>query len=1497
MRTVPIEITTAEAGHALLPRHRVTLARAHLQSEQPTLATNEAYATAAHAYLWDGSQYYAAWRVSTFATKITATADGGLRTASAQTIETDGATPGTMRPGLVETSGASPVRYVYTCDTSGGAWRLRRSALAGTTNPLSLSWSTLTNGTFGSGGSSSPTFVRRIEAVIPLSDLRVVIAEGEHNLTTDTTAIYFWLYDGTSVRQLDTILNYDCTDAVQSETTQWANIATGAPFIAAALDSATNAIVIAANAGPGTTGQGVWFTLHNNVESGIQPIAPVNLDGDNLSVLPCSMGAAGGRTYLVARVTRAHADGGGGSTTSGYDALLTYSSGGWTFGDPSHMLMAGLAYGAVIFRGDQGRYVGNGWTVKLSPGLNLGGSGFLDVSNDVAGWTLEQIGDGADELSLTVEDMDGTLDASQHADGGAQIRLWTSQAGIGSANAIVANEVPAGWVAVGRYGLDRLPATITTKGRAIRQANARDWGRRALTDTRLSFNGQIRARGALRTTLTSLAGLERKTPERGYSLLTTGLKYEGLNEPLIALADIADHGDDFLAKATVTLNGTDAYHLSTVGVAFGVDSAGRGNVLAVAKASSWTGHTQPKSRLRKLALGTVDPDDPTAEGTGWTLEAGMNPLIEAAGEATAITSAVTATYPTDSDTALTAGVETDIAVRVFGRFAYVYTKPRVMTPAAIAQNAGWTLKTKVTFDATARKRWGTATRLGLVASTDVFASETAFNQAEYGDMELSLTDAGETSSFTTEISDATTNLEGIGGGGTSYRILNAGSCLPYIVVGQYVKIFYSQDSSTHYVYVTAKEDGAPNTFDFSTGINVGSGVDYPVDVFVQADGAEWGFASSAPAEMTVYGENVVDDPGAVLRPRVVGGRGAFISNDNTAMSLRYIASDGVRHGLVSGNTTKDLAWDATNPKPADELEGGGSSPNGWRMAMHHGRLFESSAAAYALPASGWMKVDDEVVRYADAAFARRGELTNTTWCTIPTYYLPLAAAAAGATVFTGWNSGGTYPGDDPNTISDAVGLLAEFSARTADGESNSAQWYVTAKAAHQFTVGTAFPHATRALETIAVLSGRGQFSTLKTRHDADAPVTYYPCNSSGTVAHVLVSRFAAWSGRHVTQQDAVTRLSAIAGSAAVFRKMNRPVAPTATDTRVLATAGTLVTLDLVRQLSDFVLDLPNAHLPKPATAWLSVYFRGYYRLDLAQHAAGTMDVRLSTTSTTVTAYSGDRTLEQVAVTISGTDVSAAVSNRVAVRVVVQGDEVAVEVEGQPVWTFDLASLTDGTNSYRVLTAGDIYLAATNVGTALGVNVVVQELNNEADDIYLRADDTVSRAIGQLFGDQGVTSRATQTGGVEWGAFEERDDAGAIGHSLRSDAATGDDAQVATHMIVRGQDASGDVFNEAGVRDTGYRVEVVESRTARTVEQAKTEARRVMREAREFAVQRDMAGFWYCALQPGDLVTLSYTLGSTGIAVAATPLVLTRISTTATRSSATARYLTRRWLAL
>jgi hypothetical protein len=261
-----------------------------------------------------------------------------------------------MRFGLAK---SGQTLYVYRAVTQNAQWRLQRAAVTGATNPLSLSFSDYSP-LFGYGGTDSAEFVRRIEAICPLADGHVLVADGSHQFTTGMSYIRFYLADAWNVIQLHNVIEMPLAE----RRTTWQVVAKYASRITAAATSA--GVVIVGNADP--DGHAVTWTMQNGVESEMAPIAPTDPEADNARILPNTITEINGLLYLTARVVSAQTDSSGAIARTGRDVYLTSSTaapGLWSFGEQGSwlapesrngtmLLMPGTNTGSTII------YVGNG---------------------------------------------------------------------------------------------------------------------------------------------------------------------------------------------------------------------------------------------------------------------------------------------------------------------------------------------------------------------------------------------------------------------------------------------------------------------------------------------------------------------------------------------------------------------------------------------------------------------------------------------------------------------------------------------------------------------------------------------------------------------------------------------------------------------------------------------------------------------------------------------------------------------------------------------------------------------------------------------------------------------------------------------------------------------------------------------------------------------------------------------------------------------------------
>lgn len=458
---------------------------------------------------------------------------------------------------------------------------------------------------------------------------------------------------------------------------------------------------------------------------------------------------------------------------------------------------------------------------------------------------------------------------------------------------------------------------------------------------------------------------------------------------------------------------------------------------------------------------------------------------------------------------------------------------------------------------------------------------------------------------------------------------------------------------------------------------------------------------------------------------------------------------------------------------------------------------------------------------------------------------------------------------------------------------------------------------------LAVLSGRGQFGTDKEQHDADAPVVYYPCDTLGNPASIYVRRFSYYAGRFQSVQDAIKRLAAIGGMReSTFR--NAFTTPTADVTTTLST--TPYTLPLQENVSNFTLDM-NCHLPGNNTnsggftnaKRLNVYFRDYYRLtvqlynsasDIAAGRLGNVRVGLATTKTSAQGgvdanVDGDRWLEVITVPVSDYNLSGSysgsnpnyaiaedVTRNIDLRVSVHGALVQVDIGGQPVYTFNLDDLNDGTNSYRRDTAAPVQVEYSVAIAGNTATIRVQELGDEVDYFVARRESSVAANISEITDQRRIKSRATQAGGVEFSQFRVRDNLGTMGDSLWGDKWARSDTVQTGHLLVASGDVAGEALDTAHIVAEGYRFGSASNDLLRTVEAATMEARLLLRDAKEMAEERGIAGVGFIQAQAEDRMALAYDPVDDVPAHASTDHVISGVRFSADDIECTAEYTLR-----
>lgn len=1488
MRNVGSTIVNAERASIVAPSHSLR-ARNELLSfaafASPSVAMLDTDLPATFVMRASGALAYAAFRLTNGTSYLRVfdtsnNADYALSSASATSIAYN-----TMRHGLVNEAGT--IR-IYSADISGAGVQVKRATLSSTSNPVSVSWSNY-GPAFGNTFVDTSSLVRRVEAVCP-TDGGVVVAVGTHDFAADLSTLqFYWLPDGSTVITLNTLIQMPLTETYAS----WYGNAKYCAFVNAFYDSASGRTVVIANDQP--RGRAVTWSIQNGIESQLRPVAPIDPEASAIALMPASISKIGSLYYLTVRFSRTASS----EFAVGFDCYLTSADGlNWSFGERNFFIAQTRCSGALLMRSDSAAtvyYAGNnaGFSAPATK-IQSSASTLETVLDDyVLEWSLDQVANGADKLSLTllnppVAGGDGVFTSNANVRRGGTLYLQSGQSGT--------------LADIGVYGIDDVSETISTDGRTALKVTARDIGNKRMIDTNLPLEMSFETRVLTLRQLTDLADLIIQTPQVDVKAdAVNGWTYTARNDPLIAYCEASESGDA-LMKATITPSGGDAYHLAAFGFVFGASEAGAGNVLLVPKQLSWAeGGAKDRPMLRRLNLKDVDASDPKKADTGWNLSPHINSLWQSAVTNGARTAAIGGPSPRLNNAWAMSPAQTyDLAALVGGRRAQLFAKSRVTSTSTWAANAGYALIADFQFDWQAKRAQFGRDWCGFAIGQDVWVDLPSFAAAAYDDIEQTLTEAGNFAAladFNAQTLQCSTSADHV----TLVCVTTPSN----FKVGQYVRLQVPSYGDGRFRITVISGNNVTVTPDYGIGVPGGT----TAYLHNLAPANEWGFANCGKKSYNEYGgKKVVIDPLAEKVARAVAGRAAFVSDDSTAIAMRFVKSDGVNFRLWSGaeNTGGSrVAWDRlTNPIALadDSFYTSGSEPSVWRAVFHHGYVFDGTPTAKNLPASGYLDADDECVRYAGFTFYRRGMQDQLTWTLIPTYYAPLAAASGPTSVIRNWMASGMtgVTGDDFGDIPNAAGLLVEISSRNGGIIRSDKQYYVASatKIASPTIASTSYITLDKAYENnvqgtdpttlvgngdIAIVSGRGQFGTKKALHDADAPVRYSPRDAAGNLPSIKVASWDCFSGAYQSIEDVVRRMTAIGGLRnPAFR--NRFTTPAAPVTTTLSTSATTLPTDA--NLANFVIDA-RVHVPGNNTNSggiinanaLRISFRNYYQLWIGQYASaadyaagwpGVIRVGLATTSSDINAAAdGVKWLEWAAVpvtdwnvagTVSGSSpnytISEDASRLVDLRVAVQDNLITVELNGRPIWTFNLDRLYVGSISFKKLTPAAITMDYALSVPAYTATIRVLDLGEELDSYVAQRGSSVSTAIGAISQARRLRTRTTPAGGVEYSRFIVRDDAGALNENLWQDQWTMTDLNQRGHYLVAGQ-ATGEYIDSAILSAEGYSFEASTNDDVGTVEDAASEAKWLMREAAEFNEVRGIEGVGLLEAQPEDKIALAY----------------------------------------
>ena len=1515
MRTVDAAITAGEISPTPAFRHKVVVYNPLLAFAAPSsnadgsldLVTPQTYRLRS-----SGNVAYAAYRHTNGthylkAVDLTSAANAALSATNAVTIANSG-TMAAMRSGFSIESGT---HYIYTAIPSGSAIQVRRASLSGTSNPLSVSFSNY-GPTFGGALVDGATFVRRVEAVRPCDNGQVVVAVGEHDFANDLSTITFWLLpDNSTAVQLNAILHIPIAELYAS----WNGSVQHCAFVSTAYESASDRIIVVANAS--TTGRPVFFTIQNGVESTVRNVIPIDASVSTVSFLPCDLTSVNGWLYLTGHMTRRRTS--GAALTSYECYLIGDASGDFSLGEKSHVVTTSTCNGTLLVPagGTTVYYIGNGYhaTASATPLQNSSVAG-TEYTSRLISWTLDQGTNSADGFSATLDNADGTLTSDALLAGGKVLQLQSGQ--------------ESTYAAIGEYGLDRPRVSVSTKGRAPLTIAGRSLGDKTLLNWKSPLTVQLMGRSRVKADLADgLAGLIQKTNDMSAARLkhiSTGMIYLGLNEPFIALADEYDHGDG-LTHLVAQADVSDNYHLSTIGVLIGASDNGEGNLFVVPKDGVWGDDYLTGPQMRTLALNDIDPLDPEKADTGWNMTARTNSLVKAANAGDRRTAAASGAYLTQTAWAMAPGTLYGLLVRTAGRRAQMFTRTWNLAPASCAANAGYTLRAEFVFGYQARKSYSDTPRSGLALGTDAPGSTAWFDQGQYGDVGAQLTSAGTLSaSYFSRLAGSGTFDGSVAVADDS---VSFGSTPAAIQAGMTVRLYKASHIDALYT-VANRTATRIDLYDYRTatpaGLHPHTDVDKAVSVYILGTASDnfMGWANSGARKDAVAGGTVWTETRARKRGTPAWYRGAFVTDDTTAIAIRLVETDGNIHQLRTGSTYSGgtyEGWDYPTYPTSDARN--------WRLLACGGRFFEGAASQYGLPAAGYFIVDDEVIRYAELpalnGFLNRGYYPGDTlqyhtgvYC--PAAYVPLAGTSAPTSTLTNFKTyAGVIPGDHFDELGTqlntaAAGLLVEIATRDGPVDGSDTNLYIASTSATNpptATLSGTYPNLiTGAMVNIdnpstpqadkdkaisgdlAVVSGRAQFHSKKATHASDAPVVYYPCDSSGKQASITVESYRYFSGLYRSMRDAIQRVCRLAGMrSASFRYAFST--PTAAITQAITTSAS--TLPAREDLSDFVLRM-KAFVP--VSGRLNIYFRDYYRLTLQHNGSGSVLVGLATTKTTAQGGvdadgSGDRWLGYLTIPVNGW-ISTSATKNVEITLAVIGSDIVVEMGGQSLMTFDLTLFEGVSWNYNVQTAGPIQVEYTASQSGNSATFELLELFDEAGDIVIeesaRGEGRSARAvIDDVIGSRLIRSRATQAGGVEFSQFWARDNIGELRKNLLTHAWSKVDQARTAHQKVLGADDVGEVLDMTVVAADGYDYSGVTTEITGAPGACQIESRLQQRENGEFAEEHELGGYGRLAAQPEDRCALAYGPGGDIATQASTNMVITSVRLDAQDASVKSTY--------
>jgi len=1290
--------------------------------------------------------------------------------------------------------------------------------------------------------SNSSSLITRMEAVAPviagstLSTSTIFYAYGTHDLSQKISNISYYFYQNGISTKLRTIVQMPPDVA---SPTSWSKLSSKASNFFA-IQTNTDEYLLAAQ--DNQAGRVIIWTMKGGVESQTKIVVPIDHDLDNIDFTLSGLYKINGLYYLTGMFTRNMLDG----TKVSYNCYFRSKDGwNWSIGEKAHFINAEENVGCF-----DSNYSGSGvlrWmganTVYTASSLQSG----IDITDKLYNFEIVQKSVSGDTLKAEFEDSVAKNDILTFKIG------YYDDSGIPQLTQVE------------KFAVDDVKITMQESGRSAYSISGRDYATACLSSN-IPIDYQRDSTLAVDSTIVNFDNLIcRLFPDRVIAT-SSPLLHKGLNAPSIFYDAMEGRGDG-IVRATVSFENVTNYCQQSISLLFGLSET---NFTAIVfpRASTWTGAISG-SQVRNSNI------------TSWDQTSGLLPFIS---KATKLPDHQgTTTTLNGVSIAPSSNIYYDFAVRTNGNRFQLFYKQHDIDPSTIAGNAGWIYISEYKLSERQMKTWADSSYCGLALSTDVPASKEWFTQSAYGDLTVQLTEANEASKFKTKAGETVfTRLinspkngmpgeywEGYEWSASSPGWVNVGPDISKFQLGLAMKfhIFETQISKTHIDWGWVHAIDIPNQrIQVST-----DGITPKTAPFTSASGSRLSLYLINPAQKsdihavvhsgykvdTVFNVPVTTSNTITKFPDSVGGRAAFIT-DTSVFAPRWVKTDGITTTLRSSSPTSLVGFEQTTPVnvvyDAESQTWNYWDVRNWRMVFHHGLFFEGTCGSKNLPVEGVFEVNDELILFKEYSFNRSGVYpllgdtdAKITWCAIPTLYSSLNAASANSSVLSTWFNGGSYVGDN---LSNSEGYLAEIVSRDSSGLTSifeeGEQYYCQFSSDHSITLDKPYPNEIIGVSSdpliqkkadLLVLSGRGWKGTRKSLHPYDSVVKLYP-STTKVDAFIRLKHFSSARGLYNSSTtDLITTL-------ATYGVFNVKTGRLGTVTSI----GNFQTL-LASSIADFEC-IFNGHI---SNSPISFNFRNYYQLDVYGEYTGgrsKLVLELHAPNDSSIQPGPKRYLEHIRVDVSDFDCFTNSSLLHQLRLIVKGDFIQVEFQGQLIWRFHLNE-----HVYKSVLAGNVYVSS-QIAQA-GIEIYIPEMGDEMESHIIDLGMAGTEALGYVIQERYLKTRATSDGGIYSSRFLVRETAGyTLGDLIVQDSQLSTGTAIPAHIRVTGAEI-GETLDGDWIRENGYQFATGQNRLANTVTESAAIAKILKINGIESTFDNEIDTHFYTDLEVEDKIPVIY----------------------------------------